>query len=70
MISINLPISIWTCFDSSEDVSDLFICFCEVAQPETPDKDGWVIQKFPDSYNEQGILATIPKFVYPSEFEK
>lgn len=52
-----------------ENVKHLFQCFCEVVQPQPPDKDPWIIQKFPESYNDEEILKSVPKFAYPCEFK-
>ncbi|KAE8748342.1 hypothetical protein FOCC_FOCC004978 [Frankliniella occidentalis] len=52
-----------------ENVKHLFQCFCEVVQPQPPDKDPWIIQKFPELYNDEEILKSVPKFAYPCEFK-
>ncbi|KAK3921183.1 DENN domain-containing protein 1A [Frankliniella fusca] len=52
-----------------ENVKHLFQCFCEVVQPQPPDKDPWIIQKFPEMYNDEEILKSVPKFAYPCEFK-
>lgn len=51
-----------------ENVTHLFQCFCEVVQPQPPDKDPWIIQKFPESFKDEEILKSVPKFAYPCEF--
>lgn len=53
-----------------EDVENMYLCFCEVARPESSEKDAWIIQKFPDTYKDDHILKSVPKFTYPCEFEK
>ncbi|XP_046401204.1 DENN domain-containing protein 1A-like isoform X5 [Ischnura elegans] len=52
-----------------ENVTHLFECFCEVVGPQPPDKESWVIRKFPDSYKDEEVLKSVPKFVYPCEFQ-
>ncbi|XP_034256007.1 DENN domain-containing protein 1A-like isoform X3 [Thrips palmi] len=51
-----------------ENVTHLFQCFCEVVQPQPPDKEPWIIQKFPELYKDEEILKSVPKFAYPCEF--
>ncbi|KAG8222195.1 hypothetical protein J437_LFUL001287, partial [Ladona fulva] len=51
-----------------ENVTHLFECFCEVTTPQ-PDKESWVIRKFPDSYKDEEVLKSVPKFAYPCEFQ-
>lgn len=51
-------------------MTHLFQCFCEVVQPKPPDKEPWIIQKFPESYNDAETLKSVPKFAYPCEFGK
>ncbi|XP_014227597.1 DENN domain-containing protein 1B isoform X1 [Trichogramma pretiosum] len=51
-----------------ENVKQLFECFCEVAQPNG-EKQPWILQKFPDTYNDTEVLKSVPKFAYPCELE-
>ncbi|XP_069677452.1 DENN domain-containing protein 1A-like isoform X3 [Periplaneta americana] len=51
-----------------DNVKHLFQCFCEVVGPQTPDKEAWIIQKFPDSYRDEEVLKSVPKFAYPCDF--
>ncbi|XP_046735286.1 DENN domain-containing protein 1A isoform X3 [Diprion similis] len=51
-----------------ENVRHLFECFCEVAAP-VADKDPWLLQRFPESFSEEEILKSVPKFAYPCSFE-
>lgn len=51
-----------------ENVSHIFECFCEVVKPQ-PKTEGWIIQKYPEIYKNEEILKTVPKFVYPCEFD-
>lgn len=53
-----------------EDVTQLYLSFCEVARPENSEKEAWIIQKYPDSYKDEQVLGSVPKFAYPCEFEK
>ncbi|KAK6627238.1 hypothetical protein RUM44_009715 [Polyplax serrata] len=52
-----------------EDVENLYLCFCEVARPESMNTDAWIIQKFPDTYMDDHILKSVPRFTFPCEFE-
>ncbi|CAH1786185.1 unnamed protein product [Owenia fusiformis] len=47
----------------------IFELFCEVARPEDSDKDPFILQKFPDTYEEEDILKQIPSFTFPCKFE-
>ncbi|XP_011864282.1 PREDICTED: DENN domain-containing protein 1A isoform X1 [Vollenhovia emeryi] len=51
-----------------ENVKQLFECFCEVAAP-IGEKPAWILQKYPNSFLDQEILKSVPKFAYPCEFE-
>ncbi|XP_071449614.1 DENN domain-containing protein 1B-like isoform X3 [Hetaerina americana] len=52
-----------------ENVTHLFECFCEVVGPRPPDIESWVIRKFPESYKDEEVLKSVPKFAYPCEFQ-
>ncbi|XP_067003048.2 DENN domain-containing protein 1A isoform X2 [Anabrus simplex] len=51
-----------------EKIKHIFQCFCEVVNPQPGGKDAWIIQKFPDSYKDEEVLKSVPKFAYPCEF--
>lgn len=51
-----------------ENVKHFFECFCEVVPP-TPEKEAWIIQQYPDTYNDPEVLKSVPKFAYPYKFE-
>uniref|UniRef100_A0A1Y1L742 UDENN domain-containing protein n=3 Tax=Photinus pyralis TaxID=7054 RepID=A0A1Y1L742_PHOPY len=51
-----------------ENVKHFFECFCEVVPP-TADKEAWIIQQYPDTYNDEEVLKSVPKFAYPYKFE-
>ncbi|XP_012534020.2 DENN domain-containing protein 1A isoform X2 [Monomorium pharaonis] len=51
-----------------ENVKQLFECFCEVAAP-IGEKPAWILQKYPNSFLDEEILKSVPKFAYPCEFE-
>ncbi|XP_018363918.1 PREDICTED: DENN domain-containing protein 1A isoform X2 [Trachymyrmex cornetzi] len=51
-----------------ENVKQLFECFCEVAAP-IREKPAWILQKYPNSFSDEEILKSVPKFAYPCEFE-
>ncbi|KAK0158141.1 hypothetical protein PV328_009180 [Microctonus aethiopoides] len=51
-----------------ENVKHLFECFCEVAAP-VDEKPAWILQRYPESYADEELLKSVPKFVYPCEFE-
>lgn len=52
-----------------ENVKQLFECFCEIAAP-VGEKPAWILQKYPNSFSDEEILKSVPKFTYPCEFEK
>jgi len=52
-----------------ENVKHLFESFCEVAAP-IREKPAWILQKYPNSFSDEEILKSVPKFAYPCEFEK
>lgn len=49
------------------NVVHFFECFCEIVPP-TADKAAWIIQQYPDNFDEQ-VLKSVPKFAYPYKFE-
>ncbi|KAJ8686682.1 hypothetical protein QAD02_022476 [Eretmocerus hayati] len=51
-----------------ENVRQIFECFCEIAQPNG-DKPAWILQRYPESYNDSEVLKSVPKFAYPCEIE-
>ncbi|XP_033611221.1 DENN domain-containing protein 1B isoform X2 [Cryptotermes secundus] len=51
-----------------DNVKHLFQCFCEVVGQQSPDKEAWIIQKFPESYRDEEVLKSVPKFAYPCDF--
>ncbi|CAL1680904.1 unnamed protein product [Lasius platythorax] len=51
-----------------ENVKQLFECFCEIAAP-VREKPAWILQKYPNSFSDEEILKSVPKFTYPCEFE-
>ncbi|GFG31036.1 hypothetical protein Cfor_11423, partial [Coptotermes formosanus] len=51
-----------------DNVKHLFQCFCEVVGHQSPDEEAWIIQKFPDSYRDDEVLKSVPKFAYPCDF--
>ncbi|XP_025271153.1 DENN domain-containing protein 1A isoform X4 [Camponotus floridanus] len=51
-----------------ENVKQLFECFCEIAAP-VGEKPAWILQKYPNSFSDEEILKSVPKFTYPCEFE-
>ncbi|CAG0918019.1 unnamed protein product [Notodromas monacha] len=55
--------------------TNVFDCFCEVACPVADGIDGvvskpWILQKFPENYNNQEVLKSMPDFVFPCDYEK
>ncbi|KAG8042296.1 hypothetical protein G9C98_004930 [Cotesia typhae] len=52
-----------------QNVKHLFECFCEVAAP-VGEKSAWILQRYPESFADNEILKSVPKFSYPCEFEK
>lgn len=51
-----------------ENVTHFFECFCEVVPPH-PEKESWIIQKYPENYNDDELLKAVPKFTYPFKIE-
>lgn len=52
-----------------DNVKHYFECFCEVVGPQAGREDAWIIQKFPENYCDQEVLKSVPKFVFPCEFD-
>lgn len=50
-------------------MTHFYECFCEVVSPAT-DREAWIIQKYPDRYNDEEVLKSVPKFAYPYKFTK
>lgn len=57
-------------YDCRQDVKHFFECFCEVVGPKNDDTPAWIIQKFPESYKDESVLKSVPKFAFPCEFDK
>ncbi|XP_046577982.1 DENN domain-containing protein 1B-like isoform X2 [Haliotis rubra] len=51
-----------------ENPVKLFEVFVEVAKPE-PGQDAFILQKYPLQYDDEEVLKTIPRFVYPCEMD-
>lgn len=43
----------------------LIECFCEVACPNNANEKPWIVQKFPESYQDEEMLKQIPLFAFP-----
>lgn len=43
-------------------------CFCEVVIPSSGNESAWILQKFPETYNNEEMLKSVPEFAYPCEF--
>lgn len=52
-----------------ESAKQIFECFCEVAS-STENQQPWILQKYPESYEDVEVLKSVPKFTYPCELEK
>lgn len=52
-----------------DNVQHLFECFCEIAAP-LGEKPPWILQKYPNTFSDDEILKSVPKFAYPCEIEK
>ncbi|XP_037082162.1 DENN domain-containing protein 1B-like [Pollicipes pollicipes] len=50
-------------------VQHIFDCFCEVSTSHDGDQRTQIIQKFPDSFQEDSILDMVPNFTYPCTIE-
>ncbi|OQV17832.1 DENN domain-containing protein 1A [Hypsibius exemplaris] len=48
-----------------EQPERLFTLFTEVVAPENG-ADGWILQKFPDEFEQQDVLKNIPLFCFPT----
>lgn len=49
-------------------MTHFFECFCEIVPP-SKDRDAWIIQQFPDNYEDEEVLKSVPKFAYPCTIE-
>lgn len=47
------------------DPDHLFEVFLELAKPSSPEEDQLVLQVFPETYNDQEVLKSVPKFAFP-----
>uniref|UniRef100_A0A1B6LJQ9 UDENN domain-containing protein n=1 Tax=Graphocephala atropunctata TaxID=36148 RepID=A0A1B6LJQ9_9HEMI len=52
-----------------ENVKHYFECFCEVVGPQPDGNDAWIIQKFPETYKDEEVLRSVPKFAFPCDFD-
>ncbi|XP_054276852.1 DENN domain-containing protein 1A-like isoform X2 [Macrosteles quadrilineatus] len=52
-----------------ENVKHYFECFCEVAGPQPDGTEAWIIQRYPETYRDEQVLKSVPKFTYPCEFD-
>lgn len=59
-----------THFYFRDNVKHYFECFCEVVGPQPDGSEPWIIQKFPETYRDEEVLKSVPKFAFPCEFEK
>ncbi|XP_037079283.1 DENN domain-containing protein 1A-like [Pollicipes pollicipes] len=53
-----------------DNAQHVFDCFCEVVIPSNAEEKPWIIQKFPDSYQNEETLKMVPQFTFPCEFER
>ncbi|XP_076353005.1 DENN domain-containing protein 1B-like isoform X1 [Tachypleus tridentatus] len=51
-----------------ENPHHIFECYCEVVIPSSCNEAAWILQKFPENYNEKEILKSVPSFAYPCEY--
>ena len=51
---------------SRTNVEHIFDCFCEVSAPDGHNQQARVVQKLPDSYNEEEMLKQFSLFAFPS----
>ncbi|KAL0280357.1 UNVERIFIED_CONTAM: hypothetical protein PYX00_001670 [Menopon gallinae] len=51
------------------DVDRLYLCFCVIAQPESPDQEAKILDSFPKEFEDEQVLNSVPKFAFPCEFE-
>ena len=55
---------------SRDNAQHMFDCFCEVVIPTKADEKPWIVQKFPDSYQNEETLKMVPQFTFPCDFER
>ncbi|KAI1300261.1 DENN domain-containing protein 1A [Halotydeus destructor] len=48
--------------------SHIFECYCEVALPKSAGEEPFVLQRFPESYDDVEVLKMVPQFTYPCTF--
>ncbi|KAK4315826.1 hypothetical protein Pmani_012982 [Petrolisthes manimaculis] len=53
-----------------ENPARLLECWCEVVGPQGKDRPPWILQKFPNSYNDKEILKSVPQFAFPCTFDR
>ena len=53
-----------------DNAQHVFDCFCEVVIPTKADEKPWIVQKFPDSYQNEETLKMVPQFTFPCDFER
>ncbi|XP_074654474.1 DENN domain-containing protein 1A-like isoform X2 [Tubulanus polymorphus] len=52
-----------------ENPDKIFEVFAEVGRPSVPDGEPFILQKFPEEYDDEVVLKTIPEFTFPCAFE-
>ncbi|XP_042242654.1 DENN domain-containing protein 1A-like isoform X6 [Homarus americanus] len=52
-----------------ENPKRLLECWCEVVGPKGRERPAWIIQKFPNSYDIEEVLKSVPQFAFPCSFE-
>ncbi|KAK7084371.1 DENN (AEX-3) domain, partial [Halocaridina rubra] len=52
-----------------ENPRHLIECWCEVVGPKGRERAPWIIQKFPNNYNKEEILKSVPQFAFPCSFD-
>ncbi|XP_060604948.1 DENN domain-containing protein 1B-like isoform X2 [Ruditapes philippinarum] len=53
-----------------ENPEKLFEVFLEVGKPTEENDEPFILQKYPDYYDEEAVLKSVPKFAFPCDTER
>ncbi|KAG8187207.1 hypothetical protein JTE90_020076 [Oedothorax gibbosus] len=51
-----------------ENPAHVFECFFEIVIPNENEKRAWILQKYPEDYDDKEVLKSVPEFACPCEF--
>ncbi|GFS31658.1 DENN domain-containing protein 1A [Trichonephila inaurata madagascariensis] len=51
-----------------ENPTHVFECFFEVVIPSENEKNAWILQKYPEDFDDKEVLKSVPEFSCPCEF--